>query len=222
MCESRLFAGFRGRPVTDEAAVVFSGRPGIRDPSRMHARAEMKENAAIVNTLFSLSRCLYADSRRIYRGRFAAGCRRFCGPRRAPQPPSPAPPHPPKKTAAICARIWGGVQDGGGDGAAGTGVGGRSSRKRRVRKGAHPLQVITKRAAPAVSPVGSNIIPTVPPRPERSGEPGTRIVRHGLYLWLWSPALPAVGRGGTFVCIGEAKRPGRHGGFFGLLRRRVR
>ena len=159
MCESRLFAGFRGRPVTDEAAVVFSGRPGIRDPSRMHARAEMKENAAIVNTLFSLSRCLYADSRRIYRGRFAAGYRRFCGPRRAPQPPPPPRPRAPEKTAAICARIWGGVRNGGGDGAAGTGSGGdgvlapggggRSSRKRRVRKGAHPLQVITKRAAPA-------------------------------------------------------------------------
>jgi len=40
-------------------------------------------------------------------------------------------------------------------------------------------------------------IPAVPPRTERSGDPGTRAVWRGRAGRLWSPALPPVGRGGT-------------------------
>ena len=45
--------GAGGYPSPNEAAVLFSGRPGIRGPSRMYAMREMTENAAIVNTQFA-------------------------------------------------------------------------------------------------------------------------------------------------------------------------
>ena len=60
-------------------AVLFSGRPGIRGPSRMHARAELTENAAIVNTHFfrnpSASSGFTGNSLKISTGRMQPGSR---------------------------------------------------------------------------------------------------------------------------------------------------
>ena len=39
-----------------------------------------------------------------------------------------------------------------------------------------------------------------PGRPQ--GEPGTRVVRHGLYLWLWSPALRCAPAGAARSVVG--------------------
>ena len=47
---------------------------------------------------------------------------------------------------------------------------------------------LTMRLRLAAVPIAATVIrPSVPPRMERSGIPGTRVARHGLALWLWAP-----------------------------------
>ena len=47
---------------------------------------------------------------------------------------------------------------------------------------------VTMRLRPAAVLIADTIIrPSVPPRMERSGNPGTRVARHGLALWFWAP-----------------------------------
>ena len=73
--------GAGGYPSPNEAAVLFSGRPGIRGPSRMYAMREMTENAAIVNTHFlrnpSASSGITGNSLKMSSGRLQPGSRAF-------------------------------------------------------------------------------------------------------------------------------------------------
>ena len=73
--------GAGGYPSPNEAAVLFSGRPGIRGPSRMYAMREMTENAAIVNTHFllnpSASSGFTGISLKMSSGRLQPGSRAF-------------------------------------------------------------------------------------------------------------------------------------------------
>ena len=47
---------------------------------------------------------------------------------------------------------------------------------------------VTIRLRLTAGPIADTVIrPSVSPRMERSGNPGTRVVRHGLALWLWPP-----------------------------------
>ena len=68
-------------PSPNKVAVVFSGRPGIRGPSRMYAMREMTENAAIVNTHFllnpSASSGITGISLKMSSGRMQPGSRAF-------------------------------------------------------------------------------------------------------------------------------------------------